>query len=144
MIEIKKLSKQDALCISLIENDCFAHPWSQKAVEDSFDNNTIFFGAVSNQKIVGYCGMQTVLDEGFITNVAVLQSYRKQGAGDALIKALLQFANEQNLSSVSLEVRVSNQAAISLYEKNGFINLGTRKNFYRDPAEDAYIMTRQM
>lgn len=144
MIKIKKLSKQDALCISLIENDCFAHPWSQKAVEDSFDNNTVFFGVVNDEKIIGYCGMQTVLDEGFITNVAVLPSYRNRGAGNALVKALLQFAKAQNLSSVSLEVRVSNQAAISLYEKNGFINLGTRKNFYRDPTEDAYIMTRQM
>ncbi len=144
MSDMRRLSTQDAFSIEQIEKNCFSHPWSQKAIEESFENNTVFFGAVCNNEIVGYCGMQIVLDQGFITNVAVLQNHRKCGIGKALIEQLLNYAKQQNLSFVTLEVRVSNLAAISLYDKMGFKNMGTRKNFYRDPTEDAYIMTRQM
>lgn len=141
---IVQLTKQNAYSISLIEKACFAHPWSQKAIEDSFDNNTVFFGALCNNEIIGYCGIQTVCGEGYITNIAVLTEHRKKGVGQALVDRLVLFANQQSLSFITLEVRVSNIPAVSLYTKTGFENMGTRKNFYRDPLEDAYIMTRQM
>lgn len=142
--DVVQLTKQDANGISLIEKVCFAHPWSQKSIEDSFDNNTIFFGALCNNEIIGYCGIQTVCGEGYITNIAVLAEYRKKGVGQALVDRLILFADQQKLAFITLEVRVSNLDAVSLYTKSGFKNMGIRKNFYRDPSEDAYIMTRQM
>lgn len=142
--KIIPLKKSDAQGIENIEKACFAHPWSQKAIEASFDNNTVFLGALCNNEIVGYCGIQTVCDEGYVTNIAVLDNYRKNGIGKALVDGLVCIAKEQALSFLTLEVRVSNKNAISLYKKSGFENMGTRKNFYRDPKEDAYIMTRQM
>lgn len=138
------LTKSHADAIEHIENACFSHPWSSKSILDSFDNNTAFFGALYNNRLVGYCGIQAVCNEGYITNVAVLQRLRGNGIGKALIDSVVVFAKEKKLDFISLEVRVSNKTAISLYTKTGFENMGTRKNFYRDPVEDAYIMTRQM
>ena len=84
-----------------------------------------------------------MLDEGYITNVAVFPQYRKQGVATALIKRVFELAQEKKLAFVSLEVRVSNSAAIALYEKAGFKEEGRRKSFYRDPREDALIMTKR-
>ena len=88
-------------------------------------------------------GIKPVIDEGYITNVAVYPAYRRQGAGTALLKRVFEFAVEEKLRFVSLEVRVSNSAAVSLYEKLGFTTEGRRKDFYRNPREDALIMTKR-
>ena len=79
-------------------------------------------------------------DELSITNVAVFSSYRRCGAANQLMKALDAFAQEKNLYGITLEVRVSNNAAIALYEKNGYEKSGIRKGFYNKPKEDALIM----
>ena len=84
-----------------------------------------------------------MLDEGYITNVAVFPQYRKKGVATALIKRVFELAREKKLAFVSLEVRVSNSNAIALYKKAGFKEEGRRKSFYRDPREDALIMTKR-
>ena len=84
--------------------------------------------------------MYQVMEEGDITNVAVHPKYRKQGIGNALVNALLREALLLGISEITLEVRVSNLTAIHLYEKNGFVSEGTRKNYYEKPREDALIM----
>ncbi len=94
----------------------------------------------SCETVAGYVGAYLAADELSITNVAVFDSYRRCGAADGLMKALDAFAEEKNLYGITLEVRVSNSAAISLYEKNGYEKSGIRKGFYSKPKEDALIM----
>ena len=99
---------------------------------------------VENGKMAGHVGMSFFCGEGYITNVAVRENYRKRGIGTGLIETLLSFAKDKELEFVSLEVRASNNAAIKLYKKCGFELIGERKNFYTGPTENALIMTRLM
>lgn len=142
-IQIKDFEPAFCEDIAKIEAECFSAPWSSKAILDSFDNGTRFFMAVKDNRCVGYCGIDCVLDEGYITNVAVLKDFRKTGIGDLLISRLDALAKENGLGFISLEVRQSNKAAISLYLKNGYEIVGVRKDFYSSPKEDAFIMTKR-
>ena len=92
---------------------------------------------------MGYIGISCIIDEGYITNVAVFPESRKKGVGTALLERVFSLAKDMGLSFVSLEVRESNIPAISLYEKLGFKQEGKRKDFYRDPKEDALILTKR-
>ena len=92
--------------------------------------------------VAGYAGVQVVLDEGYITNVAVRPEYRKQGVASKLMQVFLDFAEAHRLAFLTLEVRASNTAAIVLYGRKGFRSAGRRKNYYEHPTEDAVIMTR--
>ena len=143
-IIIQKATIADASSIEKLETMCFNHPWTKKDIEESFQNSTVFFVAKTNGEVIGYLGMQITLDGGFITNVAVNTNFRRLGVGSKLINALCAFCKSENISSISLEVRESNTPAINLYKKEGFEKVGTRKNFYRDPKENANILTKQV
>ncbi len=132
----------DAESIAEIEKVCFAHPWTREGIEEGFGNFTHYFVAETGDEIVGYCGIQTLSGEGYITNVAVLPSHRGKGIASAIIESLLDFSEEKKLEFVTLEVRESNLPAIRLYEKMGFGAVGKRPRFYRDPLEDALLMTK--
>lgn len=127
--------------ISVIEKECFSHPWSRQAIEEAYLFGTMFFTAHSKGKTVGYSGVKTVAGTGFVANIAVTGPARKTGIGSALTSRLI-YECEKNADSVTLEVRRSNTAAISLYEKLGFTSEGVRRDFYSDPDEDAIIMTK--
>lgn len=129
--------------IAKLEKFCFSEPWSENAIIESFKSGTVFLVAVNGKKVLGYLGIKPVLDEGYITNVAVFPEYRRMGVAKALITALDSLARDKQLSFISLEVRESNAPAISLYEGFGYKNEGIRKNFYRDPKENAIIMTKR-
>ncbi|MBE6762551.1 MAG: ribosomal-protein-alanine N-acetyltransferase [Ruminococcaceae bacterium] len=141
MIERSTNLEKDAPIIAEIERNCFATPWTEEQVKSS-DDSTVFFLARVEEKVVGYGGMYTVLDEGYVTNIGVLPDFRRRGIGAKIVKELIDFSVEKALSFLSLEVRVSNLAAIELYKSFGFEEVGKRKNFYRLPNEDALIMTR--
>lgn len=126
-----------------LEKVCFTTPWSEENLIRTFENGTKFFVCEKDGKVLGYVGLSAILDEGYITNIAVFPKYRKMGVATALIEHLFDFAKQNSLSFISLEVRVSNQNAISLYEKFGFKAEGKRKNFYTLPTEDALIMTKR-
>lgn len=131
----------DGVC--KIEEACFAHPWSRQSVESELANeNSVFIVAVEGEKVIGYIGMSVVIDEGYIFNVAVNADFRRKGVGTALINELVTYGKKNNLCFITLEVRESNQAAISLYSDFGFIRVGERKNYYSDPAENAILMTK--
>ncbi|MDY3617928.1 ribosomal protein S18-alanine N-acetyltransferase [Agathobaculum sp.] len=123
-----------------VERACFAAPWSEDALRDELGRG-IFLAAEQDGEVAGYVGCQTVLDEGYVTNVAVSPAFRRQGIGRALVSALLSRAQDMRLSFVTLEARASNAPAIALYKGAGFRVVGTRKGFYRNPAEDALLMT---
>lgn len=141
MIERSTDLEKDAELIAEIERKCFATPWTEEQIKSS-DDSTVFFLARVDEKVVGYGGMYTVLDEGYVTNIGVLPEFRRRGIGAKIVNELIDFSKERSLSFLSLEVRVSNIAAINLYKSFGFEEVGKRKNFYRLPNEDALIMTR--
>lgn len=116
--------------------------WSEQAFADELANPTAtVFVALSDDEVIGFGGVQIVLDEAYITNVAVDKDFRKNGVGSKLLEAIINHCKNEKCSFVSLEVRVSNTAAINLYKKHGFASQGIRKNFYSHPTEDADIMT---
>lgn len=130
--------------IAALERECFSTPWSENLLQEVlFDPNASFIVAEDEQgRLLGYAGMQVVLDEGYIDNVAVEPAARRHGVGDALLDVFCRFG-EANLSFLTLEVRASNAPAIALYRKHGFQQAGLRKGFYDRPREDAVLMTRE-
>ena len=141
-ITIRPAAESDLPALAALELACFSHPWSEKSLAATLDSGrSLFLLAEQAGEPLGYLGMEYVLDEGGITNVAVFPAYRRQGIADALIKELLRRAGGLGLATVTLEVRAGNAAAIALYQKNGFVPVGCRKNYYTAPTEDAILMT---
>lgn len=129
--------------IERIERACFSMPWTLQQLETQLtDERHVFLAAELGSLTAGYVGMMYVLDEGYISNVAVDADFRRRGVADALIAALIARCEELKLVFVTLEVRRSNAPAIALYEKHGFVTVGERKNYYELPREDALLMTK--
>ena len=125
-----------------IENECFSKPWSRTSFEEELSNpDALFLVAEKSGAVLGYVGCIITCGEGSITNVAVSENARRSGVGSLLIKSLIENAKDKNADSLFLEVRKSNIPAQNLYKKFGFTVCGERKNFYRAPVEDAYILT---
>lgn len=128
-----------------LERMCFSRPWSKKMLAEELDNQcAAFLVAVEpeTEKAVGYAGLLVVADEGYITNVAVDPSCRRQGVAAQLLQVFDNFAKGNHLAFLTLEVRPSNAAAIALYEGFGFREVGWRRNYYDLPKEDALILTK--
>lgn len=128
--------------VAALERACFSRPWSEESLQSELwnDSAVIIVAEGEDGSVLGYAGLQTVLDEGYITNVAVDNTYRRQGIADELIAAFVRFG-QAKLAFLTLEVRASNAPAIALYAKHGFVEVGRRKNYYDDPKEDALLMT---
>ena len=141
-IFIEKMKPSHIESLALLEKECFSTPWSEEGLRTELTNpNARFYVALSGGNVVGYIGSHNVLGEVYITNVAVSPSCRRQGVGNTLITHLLNICETEEADFVTLEVRKSNEGAIALYENAGFNNVGTRKNFYENPREDAILMT---
>lgn len=139
---IRTAAESDLPAIALLEQECFSHPWSESSLRETFSNGrSLFLLAEREGEPLGYLGMEYVLDEGGITNVAVAAAHRRQGIADALISELLKRAAAMGLATVTLEVRAGNAAAAALYQKHKFAPVGRRKNYYTSPTEDAILMT---
>lgn len=142
-IEISECAFESVKAIADIEKTCFSVPWSENAIKESLEAGTHFYSAQAEKDTVGYMGLSKICDEGYVTNIAVLPEYRRRGIAKKLIEYVIDtFKND--LRFISLEVRASNQNAISLYEKLGFEKVGLRKRFYTSPTEDAVIMTKYL
>lgn len=128
--------------IAALERACFSRPWSEESLQGELWNESavIIVAEGEDGTVLGYAGLQTVLDEGYINNVAVDEKYRRQGIADELISAFVRFGRAK-LAFLTLEVRASNAPAIALYAKHGFAEVGRRKNYYDAPKEDAVLMT---
>ena len=117
--------------------------WNKDSIEKELSNKLAkYLVALDGNKVVGFVGMWIVFDEGDITNIAVHPDYRKQGIGDLLMNNLISLCKENNINSLTLEVRESNIKAQNLYKKHEFKEEGLRKNFYDNPKENAIIMWR--
>ena len=127
-----------------IETDLFAMPWTKEGMFTFLTReDTMFFVVEEKGRILGYCSMQTVLDEGDILNVAVRSDRQKEGIGYFLVDSMLMLAQAQGISLVHLEVRESNGTARRLYQRLGFVEDGLRRNYYTDPPENAVLMTKK-
>ena len=131
--------------VAELERVCFTTPWSRNMLAEELDNylSAFLVALDDNDKVAGYAGLQAVLDEGYITNVAVRPDCRRQGIAGKLMQVFLDFAKGNHLAFLSLEVRASNYDAIALYGSRGFRSVGRRKNYYEHPREDAIIMTKK-
>ena len=129
--------------IERIERECFSCPWTLEQLRgDMKDERHEFVAAVDALgEVLGYVGMMYVIDEGYISNVAVREQYRRCGLGERLVAELVGRAEGMGLAFVTLEVRAGNTPAVQLYAKLGFKPVGTRKDYYEKPKEDAILMT---
>ncbi|MCD8511841.1 MAG: ribosomal protein S18-alanine N-acetyltransferase [Bacillus sp. (in: Bacteria)] len=125
-----------------VEHNAFTTPWSRGAFLNELTTNQFAYYLVAevDERIVGYNGVWVIIDEAHITNIAVHSDFRRQGIGELLLEGAIKLAKELGAKKLTLEVRVSNYAAQSMYKKKGFQNGGIRKNYYTDNQEDAQIM----
>lgn len=130
--------------VAELEKICFSDPWSENSVASELNNPlSVWLIAEENGVVCGYVGSQTVLDETDMMNIAVHPDFRRKGIAAALIAELVRLLKERGSRILRLEVRESNAPAISLYETMGFTQLGFRKNYYRNPKENALILGKE-
>ena len=141
---IEKMNSSHVAQIAQLEKICFSDPWSEKSVASELENKLAFWlVAVEEDRVAGYIGSQTVMDETDMMNVAVHPDFRRQGIAEALVIGLVEHLKTMGSRCLTLEVRASNAPAIALYEKLGFREIGRRKNYYRNPREDALILRKE-
>jgi len=141
-MELKKAELSHLAQIEALEEVCFSCPWTASQLQNMMeDEKAAFLVAVEGDAVAGYAAFTSVLDEGYIANVAVSPDHRRRGLGDALVRALADEARRRQLSFLTLEVRESNAPARALYEKHGYKAVGLRKNYYEKPTESAILMT---
>ncbi len=141
MITFHNINKNDSKELSRLDEECFSSPWSESSFLNEASNPLAqYVIAKSDEKIIGYAGYWQVVDEGQITNIAVSKDYRRKGIAYQMLERLIKKAREMKISVLSLEVRESNLPAINLYEKFDFKKVGTRKDYYKNPTENAVLM----
>ena len=144
MISIKKMDEAHVPQIAALEKICFSQPWSESSIASELTNPlSVWLVAEVDGALAGYIGSQSVLGESDVMNVAVSPNYRRQGIGEALVLALVEELKKLGNHCLSLEVRLSNTPARTLYEKLGFAEVGRRPNYYRNPKEDAWILRKE-
>ena len=142
MAELINATERWLPAIAALERQCFSDPWSVEMLRPELpDDSHEFLLAVEGEELLGYVGLMTVLDEGYLSNIAVSPEHRRQGIAEALLKALLMRARARKLAFVTLEVRAGNTPAQTLYRKLGFTEVGVRRGYYEHPREDAVLMT---
>ena len=143
-MNIIKMTSDHVSQVAHLETVCFHDPWSEKSIASELDNAlSLWLVAIEEDDVIGYVGSQTVLGWSDMMNVAVHPDHRRKGVGEKLVTALEEALKEQESTCLTLEVRASNAPAKALYEKLGFIEVGRRKNYYRNPKEDALILRKE-
>lgn len=141
---IREMKPDDVEIVSKIESEVFSMPWSAKDFLEMVEADyAYYYVAEADGQIAGCCGIRNIAGEGEITNVVVAPMYRKRGIALKMMEYMLERAAEAGIGDCTLEVRVSNQPAIRLYERLGFKGEGVRPHFYDKPDEDALIMWKR-
>lgn len=142
-MKIREMQIDDLEEAASIEAELFSEPWSAEGFFGFWlREDALFFVAEEAGEIVGYCGVLMVLDQGDVINVGVRRKWQRRGIGKSLMEVLIRETAVRGVTTLYLEVRISNQAAISLYESFGFQQVGLRKGYYQDPLEDGITMCR--
>lgn len=144
MIELLQMDESHVAQIVQMEKMCFSDPWSENSISSELKNPLSLWlvGTVENQ-VVGYIGSQSVQGEADVMNIAVHPEFRRKGIAKTLLLALIDKLKTNGVSSLTLEVRASNTAAIALYQQLEFRQVGCRPCYYRHPKEDAIIMRKE-
>lgn len=143
-MEIIVMERKHIPGIAALEKRCFNDPWSENSIASELDNPLSYWlVAVEQNEVIGYVGSQTVLGGADMMNIAVSPEYRRMGIGRKLIQQLITDLKARKAVCLVLEVRASNDPAISLYESMGFSQIGRRPNYYRHPKEDALILRKE-
>ncbi len=139
---IRKMRKEDIDEVYQIECQSFSAPWTKESLHYELDQNLFakYIVVEHEKQVIGYCGLWVIMDDAQITNIAVHPNFRGKRIGEALLRFAMQLSREMKAQRLSLEVRVSNHIAQSLYKKVGFEPGGIRKNYYTDNQEDALVM----
>ncbi len=141
MIEIIEMTEAQVPQIALMEKEIFSDAWSENSVRGELHNElALWLTAMDGETVAGYIGSQTVLGEADMLNLAVRTEYRRQGIGRQLVEELI---SRLDAHCLTLEVRVTNENAIRLYQSLGFLQVGRRKNYYQKPREDALILRKE-
>ncbi len=141
-MQIVRMTKEHIPDILQVEAECFSDPWSKAMfLEEISGKFSHYYVAELDGHAVAYMGMWSLSGEGHITNVAVAKAHRRKGVARALIEHFIDIARVENLEFMTLEVRASNDAAISLYKSFGFTQVGVRKKYYEN-VEDALLLTK--
>ena len=141
---IVRMNECHVKAVADLEKICFSDPWSENSVASELKNKlALWLVAEEEGRVAGYIGSQTCGDESDVMNVAVHPDFRRRGMAEALVNALVAELKAMDSHCLTLEVRASNVPAIALYEKLGFSEIGRRKNYYRNPKEDALIMRKE-
>lgn len=143
-MEFELLNECHVRQIADLEKQNFSAPWSEASIAAEISNPlSLWVVAVDGDNVAGYVGSQTVLCEADMMNLAVAQEYRRQGIGRRLVSALIDQLRANKTYCLTLEVRASNIAAISLYNGLGFEVVGRRPKYYSKPVEDALILRKE-
>lgn len=143
-MEIVKLTSEHSAAVAAIEEICFSTPWSENAILHEVTNPISYWlVAVENGQVLGYVGSQYGYGEADMMNLAVVSDFRKRGIGQLLVAELISHLDDLHVKSLTLEVRQSNYAAVNLYEKMGFQQVGLRPNYYQKPKEAALILRKE-
>ena len=130
--------------VAQLERECFHDPWSENSIAAELKNPlSLWLVALDDQRVVGYVGSQSVMGEADMMNIAVSSQYRRMGIAQELVQRLVAALREKDVYSLTLEVRASNEPAKALYNKQGFLPVGRRPNYYRNPKEDALILRKE-
>ena len=144
MIRIKNMAAEHVVQVAELEKICFSMPWSKNSIASELNNiYALWLVAEDNGAVVGYIGSQFSHPEADVMNVAVTPDHRREGIAEVLVDSLIMELKRIGCSSLTLEVRASNDPAIGLYQKIGFHEVGRRKNYYRNPKEDALILRKE-
>ena len=144
MIKYVTMNESHVAQVAALEKVCFCDPWSEKSIAYELTNPLSYWlVAVDGERLAGYVGSQSVIDEADMMNIAVDPDFRRQGVAEGLVERLVAHLASVKVHSLTLEVRVSNEPAKGLYEKLGFTLVGRRPNYYRNPKEDALILRKE-
>ncbi len=143
-MRIVNMNESHVAQVAELEKICFSDPWSENSVASELKNPlSCWLVAEEDGVAAGYIGSQTVMDESDMMNVAVHPDHRRKGIAQALVNELVEALKKRESHCLTLEVRASNEPAKALYEKLGFVQVGLRKNYYRNPKEDALILRKE-
>ena len=143
-MKIIEMTQEHVKRVAELEAACFSMPWSEKTIAGELTNPlSLWLVATDDDCVVGYIGSQSVMGQADMMNIAVDSQFRRQGVAGSLVDALICRLCEKKVTSLTLEVRVSNDAAINLYAAKGFTEVGRRPNYYSRPKEDALILRKE-
>lgn len=144
-VEVVPLREEHLDAAARLEQLCFSAPWSRRALQEELTNPAaVYLAALVGGRVAGYAGMRHAAGEGYIDNIAVDPAFRRRGVATALLGQLEEFARRNHFAFLTLEVRPSNEPALRLYEKLGYMQAGRRRGFYTNPPEDALLLTKTL